>query len=367
MKNVEVLVIGGGPSGLCATINAAEMGAEVLLVERDDLLGGQLVKQTHMFFGSEKQYAATRGVDIGKLLIRKIQENPKVQVMTGATAIGVYEDGVVTLDHKGEYVKVKPKAIIMGTGASEKTLALPNNDLPGIYGAGAVQTLMNVYGIKPGNRVAMVGAGNIGLIVSYQLMQAGVHVEAVVEAAPRIGGYLVHASKIRRMGVPVLTSHTVKEAHGTESLERVTICRLDENWQPVEGTERDLEVDVLCISVGLSPLSELLWQAGCEMKYINTLGGFVPLRNQKLMTSKPGIFVAGDVGGIEEASSAMVEGYLAGLSAAEFLGYSSDDMKDMIEDYQKQLESLRAGPEGEHTRQGMKEATVSLEDPAFAQ
>ena len=93
---------------------------------------------------------------------------------------------------------------------------------------------MNVYGIKPGTRVLMVGAGNIGLIVSYQLMQAGVEVKAILDAAPKIGGYLVHASKIRRMGVPILTSHTVKEAIGNEFLEKAVICKVDEKFNPIE-------------------------------------------------------------------------------------------------------------------------------------
>jgi sarcosine oxidase, subunit alpha len=148
--------------------------------------------------------------------------------------------------------------MIIATGASEKFLGFPNNDLPGIYGAGAVQTLMNVYGVKPGNNVLMVGAGNIGLIVSYQLMQAGVNVEGIVEAAPRIGGYLVHASKIRRMGVPIYTSHTVKEAHGTDTLTGATIIQLDETWQPIPGTEKEW-ILMFCAS----PLVCLLCQNCC--------------------------------------------------------------------------------------------------------
>ena len=358
MKTAEILVIGGGPAGLCATLNAAEMGAKVLLVERDDALGGQLVKQTHMFFGSEKQYASTRGIDIGKLLIEKIGTYKNVEVLKETTVIGIYEDGVVTLEERhGGYLKVKPESIIVATGASEKFLGFPNNDLPGIYGAGAVQTLMNVYGVKPGNNVLMVGAGNIGLIVSYQLTQAGVNVVGIVEAAPKIGGYLVHASKVRRMGIPIYTGHTVKEAHGTDRLTGATIVQLDEKWQQVPGTEKKVDVDVLCISVGLSPLSELLHQAGCEIKYLASLSGFVPMRDENMMTSREGIFVAGDVGGIEEASSAMVEGYLAGLSAAEWLGYTSEDLEERKMDLKEQLISLRSGPEGARIRQGIEQIT----------
>jgi len=358
MQNVEVLVIGGGPAGLCAAISAAESGAEVLLAERSDILGGQLIKQTHMFFGSEKQYAGTRGIDITELLINKINELDNVRISDKTTALAIYEDGIVTLECNGKYGKVQPKKIILATGAAEKTLAFPNNDMPGIYGAGAVQTLMNIYGVKPGNDVLMVGAGNIGLIVSYQLMQAGVNVKAIIDAAPTIGGYLVHASKIRRMGIPILTGHTVKRADGAESLERATIVKLDEKWQQVEGTEQDFDVDVMCVSVGLSPLSELLFQSGCELKMVREFGGFVPSRDRNLKTSVDHIYIAGDVGGIEEASSAMVEGHIAGLAAANDLGHRHPEYEALSEDYQVQLASLRAGHAGDKIREGLEKVLI---------
>lgn len=359
MKTVEIAVIGGGPAGLSAAINAVSLGAKVAIIERDDQLGGQLRKQTHMFFGSKEQYASTRGVDIAVMLqeeLKKYQDN--VDVYTDTTVLGLYEDGVLTIEQSGKYMKLKPERIIVATGASEKFLAFPNNDLPGIYGAGAVQTLMNIYGVKPGNNVLMVGAGNIGLIVSYQLMQAGVNVKAIIDAAPRIGGYLVHASKVRRMGIPILTSHTVKYAYGKDSLEKVTIWQLDEQWKPIPGTEKDFEVDVMCISVGLSPLAELLWQAGCKMVYVPELGGHVPLRDENMETSVKGIYIAGDVAGVEEASSAIVEGRLAGLCAAKSLGYANEDFEKMKQEYLQQLHSLRSGPVGEKIIKGLSKVTV---------
>lgn len=364
MKEVEILIIGGGPAGMCAAISAAETGANVLLVERDRALGGQLVKQTHMFFGSEKQYASNRGIDIANILFKQIKIFPNIDVKFNTTVLGIYEDGVVTLEENNRYFRLKPKSIVVATGASEKTLAFPNNDLPGIYGAGAVQTLMNVYGIKPGNKVLMVGSGNIGLIVSYQLTQAGVKVAGIVEAAPNIGGYLVHASKIRRLGIPIFTQHTIKEAYGKDYLTGATICKLDKDWNQIPGTEIEMDVDVICIATGLSPLSELLWQAGCEMKYVNELGGFVPLRNENLETTVKRIYVAGDIGGIEEASSAMVEGYLAGISSAFDLGYYSKDLEDKRVDYLHQLNALRSGPTAVKIRKGLEQLYVNTEAAA---
>ena len=359
MRTTELAIIGGGPAGLSAAISAASLGAKVILIDRSESLGGQLIKQTHMFFGSQKQYASIRGVDIAGILMKDLEKyQDNIEIMLDATVISVYEDGVIAVEQNEKYIKIKPQSIIVATGASEKFLTFPNNDLPGIYGAGAVQTLMNVHGVAPGKNVVMVGAGNIGLIVSYQLMQAGINVKAILDASPKIGGYLVHASKIRRMGIPILTSHTVKYAHGNNKLEKVTLCRLDEKWQQVPGSEFDIETDVLCISVGLSPLTELLWQQGCEMKYVPELGGHVPVRNDNLETSIKGIYVAGDVAGVEEASSAMVEGRLAGLCAAKALGHISPDLEDNKKDCLEQLNSLRSGHVGEKIRSGLSKVTV---------
>lgn len=355
MREAEIVVVGGGPAGLCAAISAATLGANVIVIDRNGDLGGQLVKQTHMFFGSQKQYASVRGIDIAGILTKELDKyKDRVEIMMNATVVGLYEDGMLTVEKDNQYIKLKPKSIIVATGASEKFLTFPNNDLPGIYGAGAVQTLMNVYGVAPGNSVVMVGAGNIGLIVSYQLMQAGVKVKAIIDAAPKIGGYMVHASKIRRMGVPIHTSHTVKYAHGKDALEKVTIWQLNEKWQPVEGTEKEIEADVMCISVGLTPLAELLWQIGCEMKFIPELGGHVPVRDSNLRTTLPNVYVAGDVAGVEEASSAMVEGRLAGYCAANALGHKPEEFEALRDDCQKQLEDLRSGPVGEKIRCGIE-------------
>lgn len=353
MKPIEVAVVGGGPAGLAAALTAAEHGASVTLIERNERLGGQLVKQTHKFFGSERQHAGTRGIEIAEELANRVVNSPGVDVWTNSTALGCYQDGTLMVDQGGRVVGVKPKKLIVATGAFERTLLFPNNDLPGIYGAGAVQTLMNVHGVLPGERVIMVGAGNIGLIVSYQLLQAGVKVAAIVEAAPRIGGYAVHAAKVRRAGVPIYTAHTVKRAYGKECLEGVCIWQLDEKWKPIPGTEKYFKADVMCMAVGLSPLVELLWQAGCRMRFVPELGGYVPVTDEHTRTSVPGIYVAGDAGGVEEASSAMITGRLAGLAAAHDLGYVQEYERLHREIY-SELQALRSGPTGQKILRGLE-------------
>jgi len=355
LKKTEVAIVGAGPAGICAALEAASYGVEVTLIDRGEAPGGQLVKQTHKFFGWHEKSAGTRGIIIAQDLAKKAKEDPNLYFLGSTEALGYYQDDGVLLVETPDGIKgIKPERLVIAAGASEKMLLFPGNDLPGVYGAGAVQTLMNVYGVRPGQNVLMIGSGNIGLIVSYQLVQAGVHVEAVVEGLPQIGGYAVHASKIRRLGIPILTRHSIKEAYGGRYVEGAVIWEIDDNWQGIPGTEEDLKVDVVCLAVGLSPLCEFLWQAGAEMSYIPALGGFVPIYDENMETTLKGVYVAGDVASIEEASTAMAEGYLAGLAAAHSLGkVPEDEFKSKKQAYATELEQLRAGPTSEKIVSGL--------------
>lgn len=360
MQNKEAIVIGGGPAGLTAAFELLQAGASVCLIDRNERLGGQLTKQTHMFFGSEKQYASHRGIDILEILTNALGKyGDKLEILTQTTVVGMYRDKVLACVKGDKFFKLKGEKIVFATGASEKALPFENNDLPGVYAAGAVQTLMNEYGIKPGEKVLMVGSGNIGLIVSYQLMQAGVEVVGLVEAADRIGGYLVHASKIKRLGVDILTKTSVKRAIGKESVEAAEIWDLDEQWQGIEGTERTLEVDTICVAVGLAPLTELLQQMGVKVQYVREFGGNVPVLDENYQTSVEGVYACGDLVNIEEASSAMVEGRIAGINAARSLGYDVENADFRIKALHHELKDLRGGPPGDKVRKGLKKLGVA--------
>jgi len=344
LKKLDLLIVGGGPAGLSAAITAYEAKVkDILLVDENFILGGQLRKQTHTFFGSKEHFAGTRGINIAKILTDKLLESD-VEVMLNSSVVGIFlENGkkivAIVDESKNKYMRVIAKNIIVATGASENMLAFENNDLPGVMGAGAVQTLMNLYGVKPGNNALMVGSGNVGLIVSYQLIQAGVNVKAVVEALPKISGYEVHANKLRRLSIPILTGHTILKAIGNEHVEGALISQIDENFNSIDGTEKKIDVDLICLAVGLTPMTELLSQAGCKMKFVPELGGFVPLHTKYLETTIPGIFVAGDASGIEEASVAMVEGKIVASYIAEKMGFKPKVNK---EELFKELEKLRS-------------------------
>jgi sarcosine oxidase subunit alpha len=149
--DTDVLVIGGGPGGMSAAINAGKYGAKVLLVDENPFLGGQLVKQTHRFFGSAKHRAGTRGIKIAKILEDELSKLENVDVRKETRVFGIYNGEAGAVQGGEKLLRIKAKKIVVATGAYERTLIFENNDLPGVYGAGGVQTLMNVYGIKPGD------------------------------------------------------------------------------------------------------------------------------------------------------------------------------------------------------------------------
>ena len=343
MKRYDLIIVGAGPSGLSAAIEAAKRGLKVIVFDENDKPGGQLFKQIHKFFGSKEHKAKIRGFKIGEDLLKEASD-AGVKVELNATVAGMYMDKEVVVKMGDEMKHFKGDSIIIATGAAENMVTFDGWTLPGVIGAGAAQTMMNLHGVKPGNKILMLGSGNVGLVVSYQLMQCGCEVVALVDAAPKIGGYGVHAAKVARCGVPFYLSHTITKAEGEECVTGVVISEVDEKFKPIKETEKHFDVDTICLAVGLSPMSQLLKMAGCEMEDNPKKGGQVPIVDEYGETSIKGIFAAGDVSGIEEASSAMIEGRMAGICASYYLGYCDEEERNInLDKLEKDLDSLRQG------------------------
>lgn len=358
MKRVEMVGVGAGPAGLAAAIEAARAGVQVTIYDENAKPGGQLFKQIHKFFGSKEHRAKERGFSIGQSLLAEARELG-VEVVLDSVVLGWYDGGVVNVMTRDKVEPVYAERTLIATGASENMIPFPGWTLPGVIGAGAAQTMANLHGIKPGERLLMVGSGNVGVVVSYQMLQAGCKVAAVIDAAPEIGAYGVHAAKVARQGVPFMMAHTIKEAVGTDRVEAAVLVELDEKWQPIAGTEKTLEVDTICLAVGLNPMTQIARMSGCKMTFVPALGGNVPAHDENQETTTPGLYVAGDVAGIEEASSAIVEGRIAGLAIAHSLGYLSDsEFGDARAIQLASMAGLRSGPFGEKRRQG-KEAMIA--------
>ncbi|MCU0692717.1 MAG: FAD-dependent oxidoreductase, partial [Polyangiaceae bacterium] len=228
-----------------------------------------------------------------------------------SVVLAVFSDGKIGVRRPDGYVLVEAEQVLVATGAREKSLAFPGNTLPGVYGAGAFQTLVNRDQVRCARRLLVIGGGNVGLIGAYHALQAGMHVAALVEALPKCGGYKVHADKIQRLGVPIHTSHSILAVHGSNHVEAATVTRLDDSFRPVPGGEKTFAVDTVLVAVGLNPVDELVDKA-------RAFG--IQVRS------------AGDAEQIAEASAAMFCGRVRGIEIARALGATQADVpSDLIE------------------------------------
>jgi len=297
----DILVIGGGPSGIAAAIELGKLGFSVILADDKERLGGKLVLQTHKFFGSEEDcYAGTRGADIAVKLEAELRATSNVRVFANSPVVGIYKDrkSGLYLDYR-HYALVDFRALLVASGAREKSILFPGNDLPGVFGAGAFQTLVNRDFVRPSGRVLIVGSGNVGLIAAYHALQAGIEVAGIVEILGKTNGYKVHADKIVRMGVPIHLSTTVLSVEGEGRVRRATVCKVDGSFNPLFETATSYEVDTVLVATGLSPCDEFYSQA-------RAFG--IPA------------VTAGDAEEIAEASSAIFGGRLSAQRLAALMG-----------------------------------------------
>ncbi len=286
-----VVIIGAGPAGLAVREEFNKYGVDNIVIDNNDKTGGQFTMQTHQFFffEKEKRFGGMRGFDIAKNL-------------AGENKDGIYLNSTVWDLLEGKRVAVKniqteeiffvdADYLVVATGAVPFMPAFENDDLPGVYTAAVVQKMMNSELTLLGKNVLTVGAGNIGYLTSYQLMQAGAHVKAIVEAMPREGGFPVQANRVRRLAIPILTSHTLLKAIPNKAKNGIigAVIAQCENFRPVPGTEKVIEgIDVINICTGLIPDNQLL------------------LKGKEVFGSR--CFAAGDAIRIGEGTSAVLKG-----------------------------------------------------------
>lgn len=326
-SRAQIVVVGGGPGGLCAALSAAQNGAEVTLLDAYPAPGGQYYHQPPRW----RLANATRRQMQGRALWQRAQA-AGVKIRSEVLVWNASSERILSLNGLEGVEEIQADALILATGAYERPAAFPGWTLPGVITSGAAQILL-YHKVRPGKRLLVAGAGPLQLVTAAHLVQAGVKVAAVLE-----GGRLVSKGlrqpwalwgqwerareglesllTLASRKVPFLSGWGILAAHGDEQVEGATIARLDANWRPIPGTEREVACDTICTGYGLVPFNALSRLCGAEQEWQPGQGGEVPRRDVWMQTSVPGIYAVGDGAGIGGYRMAMLEGLLAGMAAS---------------------------------------------------
>lgn len=322
----DLIVVGGGPAGLAAAYEAYSDGVKkILIIERDNELGGILNQCIHNGFGLHTFKEELTGPEYAQRFINMLQDT-NVEVKLGTMVLDIDKDkNVHAINPEEGYVVLKGKAIILSMGCRERTrgaINIPGDRPSGVFTAGAAQRYINMEGFMPGKKVLILGSGDIGLIMARRMTLEGAKVEGVVELMPYSNGLNRNIVQcLQDYDIPLFLSHTVIDIVGKERLEKVIIAEVDENRRPIKGTEKEFDVDTLLLSVGLIPENELSGKAGIE-KDMRTNGLIV---SESMETSIDGIFACGNVVHVHDLVDFVTqESKHAGKSAAKYI---KDELK----------------------------------------
>ena len=324
MENKKIIVIGGGPAGLAAAIEANNRGIapdDILILERDRELGGILNQCIHAGFGLHTFGEELTGPEYAGRFIDIVKERG-IGYLTDSMVLSLSGDREVTfVSPKEGFCRVQADAVILAMGCRERTrgaLNIAGTRPAGIYSAGTAQRYVNIDGYMPGKRVVILGSGDIGLIMARRMTLEGAKVLRVCELMPYSGGLPRNIAQcLDDFGIPLYLSHTVVEIRGKERVEGVTIAEVGPDRKPIPGTEEYVECDTLLLSVGLLPENELTREAGIQLDRI-TSGAVV---DETMQTSAPGVFACGNVLHVHDLVDFVTkEAYRAGAAAAAYVG-----------------------------------------------
>lgn len=317
----DVVVIGGGPAGLAAAVSAKKAGADVLLLEREGSLGGILKQCIHDGFGLMRFKKKLSGPEYAERFIEEVKElQVPVRLWTFVTKIKKNPEGfsVWTVSREG-VSELKTRTLVLATGCRERTarqVSIHGTRPAGIYTAGTAQHFTNLQGEMPGKRCVILGSGDIGLIMARRLKLEGADVLGVYEVKPEPSGLTRNMVQcLDDFQIPLYLSETVTRVFGEKRLEGVEICKVDEQMQPVAGTEQRIDCDTLILSVGLIPENEIA--ENLQVRIDPKTKG--PVCDSSAMTSIPGVFSCGNACHVNDLVDYVSEsGELAGASAARY-------------------------------------------------
>ncbi len=335
MPTTDIAIVGSGPAGLSAAVEAAAAGARVVLLDEHLRLGGQFFKQVPSSFTVEDPTRLGKEYSIGQEFIRMVSLG-KVELWLNALVWGTAGDRILAVQRENDRPLLEAEKIIVAAGAYDRPVPFPGWTLPGVMTAGAAQTLVKSQWLVPRGRVLLVGSGPFQLPVAHQLLRGGASIAAVVESislsrlirtSPGAIGRpdrafegLGYWLEVRRSGAQFLFGHTILAALGNGRVEAATIAGVDDDGRVTPGSERTIEADAVCTAFGFLPSTQVTCLLGCADRFDEAAGGFVPIHDDSQETTIAGVFVAGETSGIGGSDVALAEGRLAAVAAVRQLG-----------------------------------------------
>jgi len=359
LKESEFVIIGGGPGGVAAAIEAAQAGVNVTLLDENERPGGQCFRQFEKGFKVTDPDALGADFKEGQELLHQFNSmQDKIRYLNNTLVWGIFEDRTLALARNGTSASLRFKHLLVATGAYDRPVPFPGWTLPGVFTAGGAQKLVKSERVLPGENILLAGTGPLQLVLADQILKAGGKIEGILETGNFGKNWLQglrgiwgnwdflkeglrYLRSIQKAGVPLLRSHIILAARGDGQVEEAVIAKVDKNWRPRLNTARSVKVDTICLGYGLVSSTELTMLAECEHKYDLRQGGYIPLRKANMETSVSGIYAVGDGAGVAGKKVAIIEGFIAGISAACSLGYlSSATAHERIKAYQKKLNKI---------------------------
>ncbi|PGN37808.1 NAD(P)/FAD-dependent oxidoreductase [Bacillus thuringiensis] len=373
----DVIIIGAGPAGLSASISCARFGLKVLVIDEFMKPGGRLLGQLHQ----EPTGEWWNGIKESKRLHEEA-ESLSVHIRCGVSVYNLDRDENNWFVHTNIGTLEAP-FVLLATGAAEYSIPLPGWTLPGVMSIGAAQVMTNVHRVQVGKKGIIIGANILSFAILSELQLAGITVDYIVlpekselsqkagepeevlnsllnaahlapSAILRIGSHFMKYDWVRKAGLTFYPNSGMKingtplhlrkaalEIIGTDQVEGVRVANIDSKGNVINGSEKIYEADFVCIAGGLYPLAELAAVAGCPFHYISELGGHVPLHSETMETPLPGLFVAGNITGIESGKIAMAQGTVAGLSIAKYAGEKHDIVDQQLYHAMQNVHSVR--------------------------
>jgi NADPH-dependent 2,4-dienoyl-CoA reductase/sulfur reductase-like enzyme len=321
MLQYDLVIVGGGPAGLAAAVSARDNGIEkILIIERDNELGGILNQCIHNGFGLHTFKEELTGPEYAGRFIDQVKER-NIEYKLNTMVMDISHDKVVTAMNRIDGMfQIAAKAVILAMGCRERSrgaLNIPGYRPAGIYSAGTAQRLVNIEGYMPGNKVVILGSGDIGLIMARRMTLEGADVQVVAELMPYSGGLKRNIVQcLDDFDIPLKLSHTVVDIEGKERVTGITIAEVGPDRKPIPGTEEHYDCDTLLLSCGLLPENELSKTAGVELSNI-TSG---PVVNDALETNIEGVFACGNVLHVHDlVDFVSQEATNAGKNAAKYI------------------------------------------------